>query len=61
MENVQTFELLVYPLIIKYKQMIISRLKLQKKKKKIYKICERRKGNIFARLENVENVEQLQN
>lgn len=48
--------LLTYSLIIKYKQMITSRLKLQKKKK-IYKICERRKGNIFAKLENVESVE----
>lgn len=57
MENVQIFELLLtYSLIIKYKQMITSRLKLQKKKK-IYKICERRRQNIFARLENVESVE----
>lgn len=57
MENVQIFELLLtYSLIIKYNQMITSRLKLQKKKK-IYKICERRRQNIFARLENVESVE----
>lgn len=34
MENVQIFELLLtYSLIIKYKQMITSRLKLQKKRK----------------------------
>lgn len=36
MENVQIFELLLtYSLIIKYKQMITSRLKLQKKKENL--------------------------
>lgn len=43
MENVQTFELLVYPLIIKYKQMIISRLKLQKKKRRFTKFVNEEK------------------
>lgn len=33
MEHIQTFELLIYPLIKKYKQMITSRVKLEKKKR----------------------------